>query len=179
MRILMEKAAMVPPTFESDHGANQFSTRLLLHHFLNEDIIWLQEFKSYELNDPQKRALIFVREAGAIDNATYRQINGVDLMKASVELRALRDADIIEQKGKGRYTYYIPNNSCNSWLIYAADLAGNQIAALSAPVDNLSTPVDDLSAPVTFRLTRKGKKSACSNCGYDCSTRCYFTIMQS
>ncbi|WP_299250363.1 ATP-binding protein [uncultured Cytophaga sp.] len=156
MRLLMEKAAMVPPTFESDHGANQFSTRLLLHHFLNEeDIVWLQEFKSYDLNDPQKRALIFVREAGAIDNATYRQINGVDLMKASVELRVLRDADIIEQKGKGRYTYYITNNSCKSWFIYATDLAGNQINTFSAPVDDLSAPVDDLSAPVNQDLVHQ------------------------
>jgi ATP-dependent DNA helicase RecG len=114
MRNLMEQAGMVPPTFESDHGSNLFTTRLLLHHFLSEeDITWLQAFDGYGLNDGQKRTLIFVREAGAIDNSTYRQINGCDILKASSELRSLRDYELLEQKGKGRATYYIPGYKFN------------------------------------------------------------------
>jgi ATP-dependent DNA helicase RecG len=114
MRNLMEQAGMVPPTFESDHGSNLFTTRLLLYHFLSEeDITWLQAFDGYGLNDGQKRTLIFVREAGAIDNSTYRQINGCDILKASGELRSLRDYELLEQKGKGRATYYIPGYKFN------------------------------------------------------------------
>lgn len=42
IRNLMERAQLMPPTFESDHSKNQFTTRLPLHHFLNEeDIKWL------------------------------------------------------------------------------------------------------------------------------------------
>lgn len=109
MRRLMNQAKMVPPTFESDHSANQFSARLLLHHFLNEgDIAWLRTFKDFQLNDAQKIGLVFMRETGALDNSVYRQINGCDILKASVELRSLRDMDILVQKGKGRSTYYIP-----------------------------------------------------------------------
>lgn len=52
MRKLMDQANMVPPTFESDHGANMFTTRLLLHHFLSEeDIDWLKGFYKFELSD--------------------------------------------------------------------------------------------------------------------------------
>lgn len=53
--------------------------------------------------------MIFVRETGAIDNGAYRQLNGCDSLKASGELRRLRDLDILTQKGKSRATYYIPS----------------------------------------------------------------------
>jgi ATP-dependent DNA helicase RecG len=152
MRALMEKAELLPPTFESDHGNNQFTARLLLHHFLNEeDIRWLMQFNPYCLDDSQKRALIFIKEVGAIDNATHRQLNGLDVIKSSVDLRGLRDKDIFLQKGKGRSTYYIPNPNFHIWN----KLSDNQLVKnkdsvddLSAPVDDLSAPVDDLSAPV-------------------------------
>src|SRR5215217_2161280 len=68
MRKLMQQAGMVAPTFESDHQENQFSARLLLHHFLSEiDIRWLNSFSGISLNDHQKQALVFVKEVGAID----------------------------------------------------------------------------------------------------------------
>ena len=149
MRTLMEQANMVPPTFESDHSANQFTTRLLLHHFLSEeDIIWLSGFKDYELTDAQKRALIFIRETGAIDNPTYRQLNGCDSLKASSELRNMRDLTLLEQKGKGRATYYIPD------LAFRNPVPGLSapVSGLSAPVPGLSAPVPDLSAPVDNEL---------------------------
>ncbi len=107
MRRLMEQAGMVPPTFESNHGENHFTARLLLHHFLSEeDIIWLNKFGDLPLNDHQKQALVFVKEVGAIDNATYRQLSGADILKASTDLRALRDYDLLKANGKGKLTYY-------------------------------------------------------------------------
>ena len=135
MKALMYKAGMVPPTFESNHGDNQFLMRLLLHHFLSEeDVTWLQEFKRYDLNDSQKHGLIFLREAGAIDNSSYRQINGLDILKASVELRALRDMDLLEQKGKGRYTYYIKGFSFLN-------------AQITPPGDQITPPGDQITPP--------------------------------
>jgi ATP-dependent DNA helicase RecG len=107
MRRLMEQAGMVPPTFESNHTENQFTARLLLHHFLSEeDIRWLDSFSYVQLNDHQKQALVFVKEVGAIDNATYRQISGADILKASTDLRFLRDNGLLVAKGKGKTTYY-------------------------------------------------------------------------
>ena len=98
----------MPPTFESDHGRNQFTARLLLHHFLGvEDIKWLALFDSYALNEDQKKALIFVKELGGIDNNAYRQLNTVDTLKASQDLRDLKRKEILDQKGKGKATYYM------------------------------------------------------------------------
>ena len=115
MRNLMEKSSLAPPTFESDHTANLFTTRLLLHHFLNEsDLQWLNTLSKFDLNIEQKKGLIFIREAGAIDNSTYRQLNACDVLRASNELRSLRDKGLIEQKGKGRATYYISGDNLNT-----------------------------------------------------------------
>lgn len=156
MRALMEQAALMPPTFESDHGNNQFTARLLLHHFLNEeDVRWLKQFNQYALDDSQKRALIFVKEAGAIDNAAHRQLNGIDTLHASVELRGLRDKNILLQKGKGRYTYYIPDPACKYWNGISTDNTGAPVKDLSAPVKDLSAPVEDLSAPVNEALVHQ------------------------
>ena len=108
MRRLMETAHLAPPTFESSRENNEFTARLLLHHFLDErDINWLQQFDSLNLTDPQKQALIFVREVGAIDNQTYRQMAYCDTLKASNELRLLKSFNLLTPKGKGKATYYI------------------------------------------------------------------------
>jgi ATP-dependent DNA helicase RecG len=159
MRSLMAKAELIPPTFESDHGNNQFTVRLLLHHFLNEgDIKWLTLFKDFELENSQKRALIFVREVGAIDNATHRQLNGLDIIRSSLDLRGLRDKGVFLQKGRGRYTYYIADPSFPLWRksdvnesIGELDMGPSTdegYSTTSAPVDSVGAPVDSASAPV-------------------------------
>lgn len=108
MRRLMSASHLAPPTFNSDRNGNQFVSRLLLHQFLDKkDLLWLEQFKKFNLNDGQKQALIFVREVGAIDNHTYRQMNDCDTLKASTELRALRSFELLSPKGKGKGTYYI------------------------------------------------------------------------
>lgn len=144
MRTLMQQANLLPPTFESDHTRNQFTTRLLLHHFLSEeDVQWLSNFEQYELNEDQKRALIFVKEVGAVDNSTYRQLNSLDVLKASSDLRDLRKKDILKQKGKGRATYYIPSD-----VFYTPVLTPNTPAnLLSAPPSPLNTPPQELNTP--------------------------------
>ena len=109
MRGHMKKAGMMPPTFESNRSANQFTARLLLHHLLdNETIQWLASFADYSLNNEQRMALVFVREVGAIDNMTYRQLNSdINNQKASFDLHDLSSKELIEQKGQSRSTYYI------------------------------------------------------------------------
>ncbi|MGN0878499.1 MAG: hypothetical protein ACI4WT_03460, partial [Oligosphaeraceae bacterium] len=66
------------------------------------------KFRDKKLNDTQKTALIFVRELGAIDNATFRQIGYCDTLKASKALRDLRDMDLLIGKGRGSASYYVP-----------------------------------------------------------------------
>ncbi len=111
MRRLMNEAGFAPPTFESDRTGNRFITRLLLHHFLNpDDLRWLANFDDLALTDAQRRALVFLREAGALDNATCRQINGTDTLAASQDLRRLRQVGLLEKKGQGSTTYYLPGS---------------------------------------------------------------------
>jgi ATP-dependent DNA helicase RecG len=53
------------------------------------------------------RALIFVREVGAIDNSAYRSLTQTDPLAASKSLRRLRELDILEDRGGGSRTYYV------------------------------------------------------------------------
>lgn len=109
MRRLMKEAGLMPPTFESNHEANKFTVRLLLHHFLSkENMEWLAHYAEFGLGNEQKLALVFVREVGAIDNATYRQLDSsITHARARLEIHKLCDLGFIEKKGQGRNTYYI------------------------------------------------------------------------
>jgi ATP-dependent DNA helicase RecG len=109
MRQSMDSAGLTPPTFESDRVRNQFVVTLLFHHFLSpEDWAWMRQFQDVQLTDEEARALVFVRETGAITNAAYRAVNHVDVLAASQHLRRLRDRGLLQQKGKGAETYYLP-----------------------------------------------------------------------
>ena len=69
---------------------------------------WLALYASFNLANEQKLALFFVREVGAIDNATYRQLDSsITHARARLEIHKLCDLGFIEKKGQGRNTYYI------------------------------------------------------------------------
>lgn len=129
MRDTMEQAGLTPPLFESDRGNDLFVVRFFFHHFLgDDDIAWLARFRDVHLSPDEARALIVVREAGAIDNASYRSLNKVDTLAASQALRRLRDAGLLSQKGRGSATYYVPT-----------DRLGPDDAGLSTNPPGLST----------------------------------------
>ena len=117
MRELMAEANLTPPAFESDREGNRFIATFLFHHFLTpEDWQWLGHFQDVGLTDEDARALVFVREAGAINNAAYRNLNRVDVLNASQRLRRLRDRGLLLQKGKGSDTYYVPGDRLSAPL---------------------------------------------------------------
>ena len=69
---------------------------------------WLAQYTEFGLVNEQKLALVFVREVGAIDNATYRQLDSsITHARARLEIHKLCDLGFIEKKGQGRNTYYI------------------------------------------------------------------------
>lgn len=108
MRELMQQHNLLPPTFESSRRPDQFVATFLFHHFLEPaDLVWLRALTVEALSDEESRALVFVREAGAIDNAAYRHINRTDTLNASVHLRRLRDLGLLAMKGSGSRTYYV------------------------------------------------------------------------
>src|SRR5271167_2107053 len=76
MREGMKEANLSVPLFESDRAGNKFVLTLLCHHFFNEkDLQWLKLFSEFALSSEEARALLVVREMGAITNADYRNIN--------------------------------------------------------------------------------------------------------
>ena len=109
MRELMVQHDLLPPTFESTRRPDQFVATFLFHHFLGkDDLTWLRRLTLEPLNDEEARALVFVRESGAIDNAAYRSINRTDTLNASTHLRRLRDLGLLAMRGSGSRTYYLP-----------------------------------------------------------------------
>lgn len=66
----------------------------------------------------------------------YRELNRVDTLSASQSLRRLRDAGLLEQKGRGAGTYYSPT----PWLLGGDGEAG-------ASSDNRTQPSDLESLP--------------------------------
>ncbi len=109
VRELMRGANLTLPFFESDREADTFTATVFTHHLLGEDDIeWLGHFREYDLNEDEAKALIMLRELGALNNAVYRDINQVDTLRASGHLRRLRDCGILEQKGRASKTYYVP-----------------------------------------------------------------------
>lgn len=144
MRETMEQAGLTPPLFESDRGNDQFVARYFFHHFLGaDDVAWLAQFKDAQLSPDEAKALIVVREAGAIDNASYRALSKVDTLGASAALRRLRDAGLLLQKGRGSATYYVPAERLG--LADKALEAGAN-GALSGNPQGLSTKLSGLSS---------------------------------
>lgn len=109
MRRQMEDAHLPPPALESDREKNEFAVFFLFHHLLGEDDLqWLARFHKFDLSEDDQRALVMVRELGAIDNLFYRNLNRVDTLTASQRLRHLRDLGLLSKQGKGSATYYVP-----------------------------------------------------------------------
>ena len=109
IREAMARAGLSPPTFESDRERDTFVVTFLFHHFLSgEDIEWLGRFRRLALTEAEQRALVFVREVGAINIAAYRDLNRVETSVAAAELRRLKDAGLLDLHGKGATMHYRP-----------------------------------------------------------------------
>lgn len=141
MRELMLAHDLLPPTFESTRRPDQFVATFLFHHFLGpDDLAWLRRLTREAISDEEARALVFVRELGAIDNAAYRSINRTDTLNASVHLRRLRDLGLLAMKGGGSRTYYVPG---------VAFAGASGMGAGDPPADDamVTTPAPDSHQP--------------------------------
>jgi len=148
MREMMTQAGLEAPLFESVRSDDKFVARYYFQHFLSEEAVrWLSRFRELALSDEEARALVAVREQGAIDNAMYRELNRVDTLGASQALRRLRDAGLLEQKGRGASTYYVPTE----WLLGSVDDDADPVddAAQSSNPTALSSQLGGLSSNPT------------------------------
>ena len=144
MQALMKTSQMMPPTFESNREKNTFTLRLLFHNLLDKnDIAWLTRFSENKLNENQKLALVFLREVGAIDNFSYRQLTGANREQAGTDLRDLRKKELIKHKSAGKSTYYLPSD------LFLSTLVDKRVAMVDngrAMVDSENAMVDKKSA---------------------------------
>jgi ATP-dependent DNA helicase RecG len=134
--------------------------RYFFHHFLGaEDIAWLARFKDLHLSEDEAKALIVVREAGALNNSTYRELTKVDTLTASQSLRRLRDAGLLAQKGRGSATYYVPTERLlDSGLSTKPEALSSNPESLSSESDGLSSNPPALSSnPESRPSTPSGK----------------------
>ncbi|HEV7737103.1 MAG TPA: RNA-binding domain-containing protein [Chlamydiales bacterium] len=160
MRDEMKKANLSVPLIESDRSSNLFVLTLLPHHlFDKEDIQWLQSFKQHNLTDEEARTLIIIREKGSISNAEYRTINGVDTLTASSHLRRLRDLGLLEQKGRGNATFYVPTTGLltggiSSLAPHISPLSG-ELAPHISPLSGEQTSLPEGSLALPEELRKK------------------------
>jgi len=159
MRELMVQHDLLPPTFESTRRPDQFVATFLFHHFLGkDDLTWLRRLTSEPLNDEEARALVFVRESGAIDNAAYRSINRTDTLNASTHLRRLRDLGLLAMRGSGSRTYYLPGA--------AFEAVAREPATEVVPNENLGTTSSEnghqvlvpIPEPIATQIAAAGAK---------------------
>jgi ATP-dependent DNA helicase RecG len=154
MRQKMRESGLAEPTFISSRDDDKFTAIFLLHHFLSEeDWVWLGQFKDFELEDEQLRALIYIREMGAIDNACYRTLNQVDTLAASGSLRKLKEASLIESRGSGSRTYYVAGPQ-----LLALDRRAPAASPVSMHANAASMHAKALPVHIASRITRQGKR---------------------
>ncbi len=113
IRVILEamlEANLSLPSFESNRNLDKFNLTLFSHNlFDTEALQWLSQFKIHNLTDEEAKILVVLREKGIINNAVSRLINGVDTLKASQNLKRLRDIGLIQSHGKSSATYYTLN----------------------------------------------------------------------
>lgn len=146
MREAMRLANLTEPIFDSDRGADRFAATLLVIHLFGEaDVAWLSSLKDCNLSEDEARALVVLREIGAINNAIYRDINRLDTLTCSKRLQRLRDLGLIEQHGAGAATYYVPGHRL---LAASAEVSASQGRALPEGLNPLGKVLPERLNPL-------------------------------
>ena len=118
---------------------------------------WLTAFIEYELTDNQKLALVFVKEVGAIDNQSYRQLTGRKLGSASRELSGLVTKHLVRAKKHGSQTYYLPSDEMERWM--DKESLSTDPEGLSTDPEGLSTDPEGLSTELQMKISSIGKRT--------------------
>ena len=68
----------------------------------------------------------------------YRQFAGCDTLKASAKLSMMRDAGLLEMKGKGKATYYVPGDR---FAVGLMDADGRECDPYAIPPGFIATTI--------------------------------------
>ncbi|MCH9103683.1 ATP-dependent DNA helicase RecG [Legionella pneumophila serogroup 1] len=117
MQRLLNDAGLTKPILLSNRQSNYFKATFLLHQLMNEEqLLWLKQFRDLNLSSDEAKALVLIREVGAIDNGALRAITDLDTLTASKVLgRLWQQYHLIEKGGSGRNTYYKPTHLLMSY----------------------------------------------------------------
>lgn len=105
------------------------------------------------------KAMISARELGAINNTTFRSLNReCDTLSASKHLRRLVDFGLLDKKGSGSGTYYVPSaKALENWQ------ASVQVSDKSTEQEGKSTEHEGKSTELPDELRQRiagtGRKS--------------------
>lgn len=91
-----------------------------------------------------------LREIGALDNSTYRQVSGVSVAKASSDLKKLCDMGLLISKGKSRGVYYLPSDQFTSAC--GAKQSEELKFVTSIPDNEASIPDNEASIPDSMAI---------------------------
>lgn len=91
-----------------------------------------------------------LREIGALDNSTYRQVSGVSVAKASSDLKKLCDMGLLISKGKSRGVYYLPSDQFTSAC--GAKQSEELKFVTSIPDNEVSIPDKGVSIPDSMAI---------------------------
>ena len=111
IRTLLREANLEEPSFVSNVTGNSFRATYSLNQLMSkEDLLWLGQFKGYELNDNEARALLIAKNLGAVNNSTLREDTNLDTLQASHVLQRLsKEYDLLVKHGAGTATTYTLN----------------------------------------------------------------------
>lgn len=111
IRTLLREANLEEASFVSNVTGNSFRATYSLNQLMSkEDLLWLGQFKGYELNDNEARALLIAKNLGAVNNATLREDTNLDTLQASHVLQRLgKEYDLLVKHGAGTATTYTLN----------------------------------------------------------------------
>lgn len=98
------KYDMPEPLIEEDQGGIRIT-------FL-KDIYTEEYLRSLDLNERQKKAILYIRDSSQITNADYQKINNVSRRTALRDLQALIDKQLIKRtESSGSSVAYILMNA--------------------------------------------------------------------
>lgn len=107
-RALLREANLAEPNFVSSVTGNSFRATYSLNQLMSkEDLLWLSQYKNYELSDNEARALLIAKHLGAVNNSTLREDTNLDTLPASHVLQKLtKELGLLKKHGAGSATTY-------------------------------------------------------------------------
>ena len=166
IRTLLREANLEEPSFVSNVTGNSFRATYSLNQLMSrEGLLWLGQFKGYELNDNEARALLIAKNLGAVNNSTLREDTNLDTLQASHVLQRLsKEYDLLVKHGAGTATTYTLN-----WTRLQAfetpDLEA-ETSHLSAETPHLGTETPHLGAETPHLEMVDALRQAVENLGY-------------